>query len=809
MKISLEWLKEYVDLPADAGELVDVLPMLGLEVEEAEGSDAPSLDHVVVGEVLDKQPHPEADRLSVCQVNVGTEEPANIVCGATNFQVGDRVPVALPGAKLPGGFKIKKSKLRGVPSEGMMCSAKELQLGDDDRGLMILSNSPAIGTPIEEAVSADRILELEITANRGDCLSHIGVAREIAGRYQKNLNIPATQAKAQMVDQADDNCLINEVRLDDDACPYYTLWTIRGVKIGPSPEWMQKRLQAVGLRPINNVVDVTNYVLLETGQPLHAFDAKKIKGPSIIVRNATENESITTLDEVKRTLQPDMLVIADAERPLVVAGVMGSVDAEVDDSTTDLVLESAWFRPGSVRSTARRLGLHSDSSQRFSRDVDPAGVEYAARRAIDLIIQTAGGELAPTYVSIGSAPRGDRTISIEHSFVEQTCGFSVPQDELVEIWKRLGFSVTGHGPWEVTVPSFRSEVERPIDLVEEYLRLRGTDDLTGSQLLFPANDRENDLSYDFCQSAVDHLLGQGYQECCHYSLRSAGEVESWFAHLNTDELALANPLTADHTHIRPSLLPGLTDALAHNQKNLNDLTRVCETGRIFRPGPRGNVEWISVALAAFPQSNDRTWQDEPALDFFALKNQVNALIEATGLSLPKGLWTTIAEDATWQEGYSARLGDAHKNKLEINAGIISLSLSKAKEAKGPILAAEILIDPILLSKRKKPATFSPFSSFPPAIKDLALVVDSSEPAENVRTKVEEIAIGVGKDKFAVDPVQIFDLFSGKGLPEGKKSLALTLRFRAPDRTLGEKELNEAFEGVISVIQEQTGYELRS
>ena len=246
-----------------------------------------------------------------------------------------------------------------------MCSAKKLQLGDDDHGLMILSDSPSIGTSIEEAVSPDRVLELEITANRGDCLSYIGVGREIAGRYQTALRIPSTKSDAQQLEQADENCLLNEVRLDDGACPYYTLWTIRGVKIGTSPEVDAKCLQAVGLRPINNVVDVTNYVLLETGQPLHAFDAHKIKGPSIIVRNAKENESITTLDEVKRTLQPDMLVITDSERPLVVAGVMGSVDAEVDNSTTDLVLESAWFSPGSVRSTARRLGLHSDSSQRF------------------------------------------------------------------------------------------------------------------------------------------------------------------------------------------------------------------------------------------------------------------------------------------------------------------------------------------------------------------------------------------------------------------------------------------------------------
>ena len=287
MKISLEWLNEYVELPANAGELVDVLPMLGLEVEEPEGKKTESLDKVVVGEVLDKQPHPEADRLSVCQVNVGTDEPANIVCGATNFQVGDRVPVALPGAKLPGGFKIKKSKLRGVPSEGMMCSAKELKLGDDDSGLMILSDHPVIGTPIEDTISADQVLELEITANRGDCLSHLGVAREISARYQKKLKIPSLVASAEAVEQADENCLLKKIQLEDDACPYYTLWTIRGVKIGPSPDWIQKRLMAMGLKPINNVVDVTNYVLLETGQPLHAFDAKKIKAPKMSVERLT------------------------------------------------------------------------------------------------------------------------------------------------------------------------------------------------------------------------------------------------------------------------------------------------------------------------------------------------------------------------------------------------------------------------------------------------------------------------------------------------------------------------------------------
>ncbi len=382
MKVSVEWLREYVDLPDCAEELVDVLPMLGIEVEEGEEDSGPTLENVVVGEVLSKDPHPEADRLSVCTVEVGANEPATIVCGATNFSPGDRVPVALPGAKLPGGFKIKKSKLRGVASEGMMCSAKELELGDDESGLFLLPDSPEIGTPVDQLFSQDKTLELEVTANRGDCLSHIGVARELAAYYEKELKTPEVSLVAGEVEKPSAGGLVEQLTLETENCPYYKLYSIKGVKIGPSPDWLKRRLESVGLRAINNVVDVTNFVLLETGQPLHAFDASKIKGRAIRVLQAEENEEITTLDEVKRTLDPEMMVIADAERALVVAGVMGSVDAEVDDTTVDIVLESAWFQPGNVRATSRKLGLHSDSSQRFSRNVDPEGLGYAGERAV-------------------------------------------------------------------------------------------------------------------------------------------------------------------------------------------------------------------------------------------------------------------------------------------------------------------------------------------------------------------------------------------------------------------------------------------
>ena len=808
MKINLDWLSEYVDLPNPAEELVDVLPMLGIEVEENDDAGTVTLENVVVGEVLEKSQHPEADRLSVCSVEVGAENPAQIVCGATNFKPGDRVPVALPGAKLPGGFKIKKSKLRGVTSEGMMCSAKELELGDDDAGLFLLSGEPEIGKPITDVFSKSTTLELEITANRGDCLSHIGVAREVSAYYQNPVRIPQCKVQAKPVDSPNQNCLLSSLDVESSHCPYYTLWSIKGVKIEPSPDWLVRKIESIGLRPINNVVDITNFVLHETGQPLHAFDLKKISGSSIIVREAREGEKITTLDDQERELSTKMMVIADSEKPLVVAGIMGSVDAEVDNTTSDIVLESAWFHPGSVRATARSLGLHTDSSQRFSRDVDPQGVEFAAQRAVDLILEIAGGTASEEYVSIGTPPRGARTIKIEPTYVEERCGFEVKSEDLISSWQRLGFSVEGTSPIQVTVPSYRSEVDRPIDLVEEFLRIRGTADLQGSRFLSPSLQRENEPAFDLCDRAVDNLIGQGYQEVCNYSLRSANEVGTWFPEINQEALALGNPLTADHTHIRPSLLPGLVEVLAHNQRNLNSLNRVFEIGKVFRPGPRGNAELISIAWAQSLSNTQKNWKEENQSDFFDLKNSLERLLHATGMSLPKGHWQTIEDKLPWQGGYAANLGDVHKNKLEICLGTLQLNVTKKYDLKGAVLAVEILIDSVLLNKKKKSTAFSVFSTFPPAIKDLALVVEKTESSESVREKVEEIASQATDEEISLDPVAIFDVFEGKGLPDNMKSIAFTIRMRAKDRTMGEKEINKTFEKILEAIDSQTKYELR-
>jgi phenylalanyl-tRNA synthetase beta chain len=630
----------------------------------------------------------------------------------------------------------------------------------------------------------------------------------VSAYYQTPTRFPAVKDSAEPTDTATGNSLLSSLDIQSSQCPYYTAWSVKGVKIAPSPDWLIERIESIGLRPINNVVDITNFVLHETGQPLHAFDLKKIAGSTLVVREAEEGEKITTLDDQERTLSPNMMVIADAEKPLVVAGIMGSVDAEVDDSTTDIVLESAWFHPGSVRATARTLGLHSDSSQRFSRDVDPAGVEFAARRAIDLIAEIAGGSASSEFISVGAPPRTSRTIEIETAYVEERCGFEVSTEDLTASWKRLGFEIEGTSPIRVTVPSYRSEVDRPIDLVEEFLRIRGTSDLQGSKFLSPSLIRDNEPAYDLCDRAVDNLIGQGYQEACNYSLRSSDELTSWFPEINQEDLALGNPLTADHTHIRASLLPGLVEVLAHNQKNLNDLNHLFEIGRVFQPGPRGNAELISIAWVNTQANSRKNWKEEESSDFFSLKNSLERLLHAVGLNLPKGLWQSTEDQLPWQSGYAATLGDVHRNKLGIGLGTLSLNLTKKYDLKGAVLAVEILIDPVLLAKQKKPNPFSSFSTFPPAIKDLSLVVEKTEPAEAVREKVQEIIHQTIADGISLDPVTIFDVFSGKGLSEDKKSIAFSLRIRASDRTLGEKEVNHTFEKILEAIGSQTPYELR-
>ena len=402
----------------------------------------PQLNNVVVGQVLEFEQHPDADRLRCCKVSTGKEgEVHDIVCGAKNFVQGDHVMVALPGAVLPGNFKIKASKLRGQPSAGMMCSSKELQVGQDHDGIMILDQSIALGTPVNDLYTdGDTVLNLEITPNRVDVLSHIGVARELAAKFGLAVKYP--EVKASTENASNGEPLISGVEVSSpEACPHYTTVSIKGVKVGPSPKWLKDAIEATGQRSINNVVDVTNYVLHETCQPLHAFDAAKIKGGKLVVRMASEGEKITTLDDVERKLNANMAVVADTERALVVAGVMGSVDAEVDDSTTDIVLEAAYFAPTSVRATARKLGLSSDSSYRFERGVDPKGVTYASLRAVDLILEVAGGTVDGNLIEEGAEPPTITEVALCPDRVRKFIGFDISDQEMQAVLESLGLGV--------------------------------------------------------------------------------------------------------------------------------------------------------------------------------------------------------------------------------------------------------------------------------------------------------------------------------------------------------------------------------
>ncbi len=817
MKVSLSWLKEYVPLDESIESIEEALTLIGFEVEGIEGRGLAALDKVVVGEVLSTEPHPDADRLSVCQVRVGPErEPTQIVCGASNFKVGDRVPVALPGARLPGDFKIKKSKLRGVVSKGMMCSARELELGGDASGLLILPNAPEPGTPIHEALPEPEVVfDIEVTPNRPDCLCHLGIARELAAWFGLQLNYPVVEFRAGESTERQGNTLLRGLGVDDPAaCPYYTAASIQGVRIGPSPGWLVRRLETVGLRPVNNVVDVTNYVMLELGQPLHAFDLAKIGEHRLSVRRAKEGEKIRTLDEKERPLDPGILVIADAQRPLAIAGVMGSADAEVDETTRDLVLEAAFFDPLSVRRTSRKLGLASDSSYRFERGVDAGNLLYAAERAISLILEVAGGELSSPLWRIGSPPLTRTEIAISGDFVRSRCGFGPDDEEIRGVFESLEMQVSGESggdSWTVQVPSFRSDLTRPIDLVEEFLRIYGTDKIPARSVVSPTLPGEDSQRARVLDEAADLLVGAGFRETLAYSLREEKEVKNWFGRSAVAELALDNPLASDQSHLRSSLLPGLLDALAYNAaRNPGDF-RFFETGRVFREVDGSIHEAFSVAFVIMERQAEPRWKRREGVDFYTAKGLVERILSASRLSgvAAEGDFQAFETSPIWLDGHGAWFGDLNRDGFQAEAGAFDLSILRDWSLSDPVIAGEALFSPEFLDRPRGEPAFAPFSAYPPSTRDLALVVSGKTSAGQVRSVLEDLSRKVCGEVCHLEDVVLFDVYQGKGLKEGEKSLAFNLRFRRQDRTLNDKEVSTIFERIQEEVASKTAFSVRT
>jgi phenylalanyl-tRNA synthetase beta chain len=816
MKISLNWLKDYVRLDASIDEICRAITLLGFEVEQVIRTGAPQLGNVVVGEVLVRDKHPNADKLSVCQVDTGAAGGVKtIVCGAQNYKVGDRVPVALPGAVLPGNFVIKQSNIRGQASDGMMCSAKELGVAEDASGLHILDGRPALGTPINAVLPpGDVVFDIEITPNRPDCLSHLGLARELAAWFKQELAYPQEifRGDTGKIIRSD---LLNAVRVDaPEDCPLYTAHLIAGIKVGPSPAWMQQRLAAVGLRPINNIVDIGNYVMLEYGQPMHAFDARKLGGGQIIVRRAADGEKIVTLDGKERTLNSRMLVIADAERSIVIAGIMGGVNSGVSEGTTDLVLEVAHFRRKSVRWTSRRLGLSSDSSYRYERGVDPHTALEAAYRAIDLILEFAGGSVVgPAYVVGGDVP-WQREIVVTHDYICEKLGFDIPELEMEAAFEALELAITRVEPtpargtaWTVRIPSWRDDLDRPIDLVEEVLRIYGTDKIPVAMVSSPGLAGEDDPVVLFNRRVTDYLVGQDFHECVSYTLRTGKELVSWASQTAAAELALANPFVEDQSHLRPTLVMGLLDALKLNQSRGVAVSSLCESGRVFMEHNGQNLECAAVAFI-IADTAERSWLKRDAVDFYSVKHHVEALAAAGGIDLSRQpLVPGTGEYCGWQEGHCASVGEiAHGWTARF--GLLNLAMVKALGIEGRVYAGIFAILPEKIAGGLERRRYVDFSLFPTALRDLALVVDQSAQADDVRRTLDQQARASVGGAFVLESVQIFDVYQGSGLPEGKKSLAFSLVFRAADRTLTDEEVNAVMQHLQEELVKTTGYAIR-
>ncbi|PTY06565.1 phenylalanine--tRNA ligase subunit beta [Opitutaceae bacterium EW11] len=820
MKISQNWLKSYVQLDVSVDELCRAVTFLGFEVEQVLRTGAPQLSNVVVGEVLTRDRHPNADKLSVCTVDIGFAGGVKtIVCGAQNYKVGDRVPVALPGAVLPGNFEIKQSKIRGQLSDGMMCSAEELGVAEESDGLLILESRPTLGTPINEVLpSGDVVLDVEITPNRPDCLCHLGLARELSAWFKKDLTYPEIRFAARGSGSGARPDLLKAVRVvADDDCPLYTATVITGVKIGPSPTWMQERLRSVGLRPINNVVDIGNYVMLEYGQPLHAFDAKKIGGAEIVVRRATDGEKIVTLDGKERILNSRMLVIADAVKPTVIAGIMGGENSGVDETTTDLVLEAAYFKRQSIRWTSRRLGLSSDSSYRYERGVDPHSLEEALSRAVDLLVEFAGGTVAGAVQKVGHDVPWQREIALSPAYVNQKLGFEIPASEMRAALDALELTVTREEQpssdpnsivWTVSIPSWRDDLDRPIDLVEEVLRVYGTERIPVAPVLTPGLLADDDPIVAFNRQVTDYLVGQRFNECVNYTLRSAKELQTWVSQTAAAELALANPFVDDQSHLRATLIPGLLESLKLNRSRGVPASRLFETGRVFVERNGQNYECLAVGFITTEDPDERSWQKRAPEDFYSVKRHLEILASVAGIDLSRQPISAVSEtNLGWQAGQAAGAGDMQHGWMA-RFGLLSLAMVKALGIEGRVFAGILAILPEKLTGESGYRRFQPFSLYPAALRDLALVVDDTIPAIEVQKALAKIARAAVGKTFALEGLNVFDVYRGQGLPAGKKSLAFSLVFRSSERTLTDEEVNAAFQKIQDDLAKATPYQIR-
>lgn len=792
MRFSEKWLREWVDPSIGSEALAARLTMAGLEVDAIEPV-APPFSGVVVGRVLAVEPHPEADRLRVCRVDDGSGEPLTIVCGAANVAVGMCVPTARIGARLPDGKAIGRAKLRGVESQGMLCSAKELGLGEGGEGLLSLPADARPGTDLREYLDLDDVsLELGITPNRGDCLGIAGIARELGVLCRTEVRAPAVEAVPAVIGDR----LPIDLRAPQ-GCPRYLGRVIRGVDPAAStPLWMQERLRRSGLRSLGPLVDVTNYILLELGQPMHAFDLDRLRG-GVCVRHAEEGESLTLLDGQTVRLAADMLVIADRERALALAGVMGGRDSAVGDGTRSVFLECAWFAPAAVAGRARRLGLHTDSSHRFERGVDPGIQWQAMERATRMILDIAGGEAGPVVEAAAPAELPVRSpIRLRAARLLRVLGYPVGADEVTEILSRLGMRITARTTegWELVPPSFRFDVAIEADLIEEVARVHGYEAIPSAPPRSVLRITPADTAGGRSRRARSVLAARGYQEVITYSFIDAGLQELYDP--GRRPLRLANPISADTAVMRTSLWPGLGQVVLHNLNRQQGRVRIFEYGSKFLlEGEVLKEESVIAGLAVGDAWPEQWGLPARAVDFHDVKGDLEALLSALGL---RDCAFQAAPHPALHPGQSARIMDGQ------GAAIGWLGRLHPRIAQALDLDAQPLLFEIALDALPRAATpvFRELSRFPAVRRDLALIVDESVPAADVLARVGKAAGPY------LQGLSLFDIYRGKGVDSGKKSLALGLTFQDFSRTLTDAEIEHSIQGVLRELREGLGATLR-
>ena len=797
MLISLNWLKQYVEIKESIEEVANALTMIGQEVEAIE-IQGENLENVVIGQIVEFDRHPNSDRLTLLKVNVGEGEPLQIICGATNHKLNDKVVVAKIGATLPGDFKIKKSKIREVESYGMLCSEEELGFAKESDGIIILPEDAPIGKEYREYLNLnDVIFELEITPNRPDCLSHIGIAREIAAYYDRKVKYPSIEIN-ETIESI--NTLI-KVNIDDkERCKRYVGKIVKNVKVQESPEWLKRRIQAMGLNPINNIVDITNFVMFEYNQPMHAFDFDKLKG-NINVRAAKENEEITTLDGVDRVLKNNELVIADEERAIAIAGIIGGDATKIDNETKNIFVEVAYFTPDNIRRTSRELGIFTDSSYRNERGMDIQNLETVVERAVSLIAEVAGGEILSDTIDRYLEKPEKYEISLNLEKLNKFIGKNLSSDEVAKILTNLNIEIKtiGEDKMLLTPPTYRGDLIRPADIYEEVIRMYGFDNIEARMPVMSIESGEENTNFKVSRIIREILREQGLNEVINYSFipKSAKELFSF----EDGIIEIKNPLSEDMAIMRPSLIYSLVNNIKENlNRNQTDL-KIFEVSKTFKNLGSAKdslaTEELKVAIALSGREDKNLWnQIKTDYDFYDLKGYIEYLFERLNINKFN---LERAKDVNFHPGVSAEIkigedvigifGELHPTLIN-NVGI--------KREK--VFFAEINLTKLMKYMKIK-VNYESISKYPEVLRDLAITLDKDILVGNMTKDIK-------KKVNLVEKIDIFDVYSGDKVEAGKKSVAMSIVLRDKTRTLTDQDIDTAMKNILSLIKDKYNGEIR-